>query len=64
MAFGINTVQEVFEEEISNIATSIKKEFKIEAERNQVIAEFCNLFEDRLMDRISIKNKEEEGKIE
>ncbi|MCI8470695.1 MAG: hypothetical protein HFJ35_04325 [Clostridia bacterium] len=53
MVFGINTEQEVFEEEISNIATSIKKEFKIEVKRNQVIAEFCNLFEDRLMDRIS-----------
>lgn len=53
MAFGINTNQEVFDKEISNIATSIKREFEIEVERKQVIAEFCNLFEDRLMSRIS-----------
>ena len=45
IGIGINTVQEKFAEEIKDIATSIKKEFKIEIDRNQFIAEFCNKFE-------------------
>lgn len=45
MEFGINTNQEKFHEKISQIATSIKKEFGIQVDRKKVIAEFCNLWE-------------------
>ena len=38
-------MQEKFAEEIKDIATSIKKEFDIEIDRNEFIAEFCNKFE-------------------
>ena len=45
IGIGLNTMQEKFAEEIKDIATSIKKEFDIEVERNEFIAEFCNKFE-------------------
>lgn len=48
MAFGLNTEQEKFKEEITGIATSIKNEFKIEVAPKKVIAEFCNLFEEKI----------------
>ncbi len=55
MVFGINTNQEKFDEEISDIASSIKKEFNIEVDTEKLIAKFCNLFEDRIMERIGKK---------
>ncbi len=45
IGIGLNTMQEKFAEEIKDIATSIKKEFNIEIDRNEFIAEFCNRFE-------------------
>lgn len=45
IGIGINTMQEKFAEEIKDIATSIKREFKIEIDRNEFIAKFCNKFE-------------------
>ena len=45
MVFGINTNQESFKEEITKIATSIKKEFQIDVDREKVITEFCNQFD-------------------
>ena len=51
----MNTNQEKFDEEISNIASSIKKEFSIEVDTKKVMAEFCNLFEDRIIKRIEFE---------
>lgn len=48
IGIGINTNQEKFKEEISEIATSIKKEFKIEINNQKIITEFCNLFEPKI----------------
>lgn len=46
VGIGMNTNKEKFSEDIIDIATSIKKEFGIEVDRNKVIAEFCNRFEE------------------
>lgn len=51
IGIGLNTVQENFSKEISNIATSIKKEFDIEIEPKEFIAEFCNQFEKEIIKR-------------
>lgn len=51
IGIGINTNQEIFVGELQNIATSIKKEFKISVENNLVINRFCELFETELIDR-------------
>ena len=40
-----------FPKEIENIATSIKKEFNIEVDRIKIITEFCNLFEQKFLER-------------
>lgn len=58
IGIGINTNQEEFKGEISKIATSIKNEFKIEVENQEVITQFCNLFEtkmNRVLERKSVK---------
>lgn len=47
VGIGINTIKESFSEDIINIATSIKKEFGIEVDRDTIIAEFCNRFEEK-----------------
>ena len=44
-------IKENFHEEIRKLASSIKKEFAIEVDRNKVIAEFCNLFEEKMKQR-------------
>lgn len=51
----MNTGQEKFDEEIRNIATSIKNEFNIEVDNKKVITEFCNLFENKIIKRIGEK---------
>lgn len=51
IGIGINTNSEKFKEEISEIATSIKKEFKIEVDNIEIISEFCNRFEEELKRR-------------
>lgn len=45
VGIGINTSKEHFSEDIANIATSIKKEFGITVNIDNVICEFCNRFE-------------------
>lgn len=42
---GINTNKMYFTEDIKEIATSIKREFNIEIDSLEFIAEFCNRFE-------------------
>lgn len=51
IGIGINTTQQKFAEEIKEIATSIKKEFKIEVQAKELIAEFCNKFEKEIKRR-------------
>ena len=51
MEFGINANQQKFNEEIQDIATSIKNEFNVEVDRIKFISEFCNLFEEKLLKR-------------
>lgn len=57
MAFGINTLQEQFDEEISQIASSIKNEFAMKVDNQAIIAEFCQLFEKKLEQRRCFKKK-------
>ncbi len=52
IGIGINTNKTYFSEDIINIASSIKKEFNITVNNDDVIKEFCNLFEKRLIKRI------------
>ena len=52
VGIGINTNKENFSEDIKDIATSIKKEFNVEVDREMFIAEFCNMFEKELIKRI------------
>lgn len=56
IGIGINTNQQEFTEEIKNIASSIKKEFKIEIENEKVISKFCELFEKKLIERKIVEN--------
>jgi len=48
---GINTNKTNFTDDIKQIATSIKKEFGINVGANEIIAEFCNMFEKELIKR-------------
>ena len=52
VGIGINTNKENFSEDIKDIATSIKKEFNVEVDREVFIAEFCNILEKELIKRI------------
>lgn len=45
VGIGINTNQEEFENEIVNIATSIKNEYGIQVDNSKVIEKFCREFE-------------------
>lgn len=51
IGIGINTLQESFREEIDKKATSIKKEFGVEVNREEFIIEFCNRFEKYLIEK-------------
>lgn len=51
---GINTNKEKFTNDIIKIATSIKKEFKIEVNTYEFISNFCNEFEEELVKRLVI----------
>lgn len=53
VGIGINTNGQSFNEQIKNIATSIKNEFKIEIENSKVISEFCNLIEAKIDKRVT-----------
>ena len=52
IGIGINTNQVVFNKEIENIATSIKKEFNIEINSKEFIKKFCEEFEKEIIERI------------
>ena len=52
IGIGINTNQQVFPKEIENIATSIIKEFQTEVDREKIIFEFYNLFEQKIIKRL------------
>jgi len=52
IGIGINTSKTKFTEDIKNIATSIKKEFDIDVQVEEFIAEFCNRFEKHILERI------------
>lgn len=52
VGIGINTNQEKFNEEIKNIATSIKNEFEIGVDNIKIISEFCNMIESKIIKRI------------
>lgn len=51
IGIGINTSQRIFTEEISKIATSIKKEFNVNVNVEDFIANFCNEFEKTIEER-------------
>lgn len=51
VGIGINTSIEKFPQDIKDIATSIKKEFGIEVQVKEFIAEFCNIFEKEIIKR-------------
>ena len=48
----INTNQTEFADEIHDIATSIKNEFGFSVDNENIISEFCNLFEKKVYERI------------
>ncbi len=52
IGIGINTNQMVFNENIKDIASSIKKEFGINVDSKKIIAEFCNEYEEKIIKRI------------
>lgn len=55
IGIGLNTNKKHFSEDIKNIASSIKKEFRIDINNEDVINEFCNLFEKKIIKRIGDK---------
>lgn len=52
IGIGINTNGEIFNEEIRDIATSIKKEFKIKIDNLKVISKFCNEIEEKIIKKM------------
>ena len=53
MEYGINTNQTKFNNEINKIASSIKNEFNIQIDNENFISEFCNLFEEEIIRKIT-----------
>lgn len=57
IGIGIDTNNMPKNEEVKDLATSIKKEFGIDIDNKKVIANFCNLFEKELIKRnINLKS--------
>ena len=54
IGLGININKKYFTNDIKDIATSIKNEFKVNIDREEVIAEFCNIFEKEINRRIKV----------
>ncbi len=52
IGIGINTCQKEFNNEIKDIASSIKEEFNVEIDAGEIITEFCNCFEEKFLKRI------------
>lgn len=51
IGIGLNTSKVEFADEIKDIATSIKKEFNIDINPKEIIADFCNEFEKEIIRR-------------
>ncbi len=51
IGIGINTNSSKFNDEIKKIASSIKNEFNIEVNNLEIISEFCNIFEEKILKR-------------
>lgn len=51
IGIGLNTSKVEFADEIKDIATSIKKEFNIDINPKEFIADFCNEFEKKIIRR-------------
>lgn len=49
IGIGINIAKQEFNKEIKEIATSIEQEFNINIDRNYIITEFCNRFEEEIL---------------
>ena len=49
---GININQEFFENQIVNIATSLKKEFKMNFDKYEILKRFLEIFEERYLNLI------------
>ncbi len=49
IGIGIDTNGTKFNDEIKEIASSIKNEFNIDVDNLKVISEFCNIFEEKLL---------------
>lgn len=52
IGIGINTSQQEFAQDLQNIATSIKKEFNIDVDSEEVIAEICNKIEEQIINKL------------
>lgn len=52
VGIGINTSKDYFTDDIKDIATSIKKEFNIDVDTQEVIAEICNKIEEQIIDKL------------
>ncbi len=52
VGIGINNSQMIFDGELNNIASSIKKEFGIELDVEKFISHLCNRFEKMIINRI------------
>lgn len=52
IGIGINTSQQEFVQDIQNIATSIKQEFNIDVDSEEVIAEICNKIEEQIINKL------------
>ena len=52
VGIGINVNQTIFQPEIENIATSLKKEYNKNFDREKIISEFFNIFEKVYIDMI------------
>lgn len=51
VGIGINTSKINFCDDIKDIASSIKKEFNVEVDREEFVSEFCNKFEKEIIKR-------------
>ena len=52
VGIGINTSKEHFTDDIKDIATTIKKEFNIDVDTQEVIAEICNKIEEQIINNL------------
>lgn len=55
IGIGINLGKQRFSEELKEIATSIENEFEVKTDREKIVTEFCNRFEQELIKREIIK---------